>query len=113
MIHVVESSEDGDSWESATLEEFMGFCDNAPWSFTFGRQLFSQQASQYRWVILRTLQNLGVNSSQFYILWNDMCDKNLVKVAVLCQKCPLDVLREASGIKTGGKWIEMVQKYFV
>ena len=45
--------------------------------------------------IIERLKQSTIRGTDLYILWSDLCDKNLEKVAVLCEKCPIDILEDA------------------
>lgn len=47
--------------------------------------------------IIPKIEKCGIKGTDLYVLWSDLCDKNVQKVAVLCKTCPDDVLKDACG----------------
>jgi len=46
--------------------------------------------------ILQKLEEAkSIRGSNLYILWSDLCDRDLAKVETLCKKCPTAVLEDA------------------
>ena len=37
----------------------------------------------------------SIRGTNLYVLWSDLCDKNLEKVEKLCKNCPNDILVDA------------------
>lgn len=95
-----------------TRRELEALCDEGAWTYAFSGQIFTRSTEKDRQIILERLSKLDIIWEDLYILWNDLSDRNIPKMATLCQKCPPDILQQATKIKTGGAWIKMVQKYF-
>jgi hypothetical protein len=45
--------------------------------------------------IMPVLNDYGIKGTNLYVLWSDLCNKDLLSVAILCEKCPKDVLIDA------------------
>lgn len=37
----------------------------------------------------------SLRGTNIYVLWSDLCDKDMFRVAVLCASCPNDILEDA------------------
>lgn len=62
--------------------------------------------------ITQTLEKAkSIRGTNLYVLWSDLCDKDLDKVEALCKNCPLDILEDACNRQdySGRK---LVEKYF-
>ena len=49
-------------------------------------------------VPVRTLgkvQNSGIIGTDLYVLWSDLCERDIKKVIQLMDNCPLDILKDA------------------
>ena len=45
---------------------------------------------------MNKLENLkSIRGPNLYVLWSDLCDRNLSLVAKLCENCPSDILEDA------------------
>jgi hypothetical protein len=44
---------------------------------------------------LSTIENSGIVGADLYVLWSDLCGKDMNKVIKLVDKCPLDILKDA------------------
>jgi hypothetical protein len=40
-------------------------------------------------------QTKSIRGTNLYVLWSDLCDKDLNKVEILCKNCPNDILEDA------------------
>ena len=47
-------------------------------------------------IIFTKLEKLySIRGTNLYVLWSDLCDKDLEKVEKLCKDCPDDILEDA------------------
>ncbi len=61
--------------------------------------------------ILARLQLAGIVGTDMYVLWSDICEKEMEKVIHLVDNCPLQLLAEACSRQDySGK--ELVAQYF-
>lgn len=62
-------------------------------------------------VIVSTLEKLkSIRGTNLYVLWSDLCEKNMHKVEALCRHCLADILEDACGRQDySGR--ELVSKY--
>jgi len=53
-----------------------------------------------------------LRGTNLYVLWNDLCDRDMAKVATLCKLCPNDILEDACNRQdySGRKIIEKYLK---
>jgi hypothetical protein len=46
--------------------------------------------------ILSKLENAkSIRGTNLYVLWSDLCNKDLSEVALLCEKVPIEILEDA------------------
>lgn len=45
--------------------------------------------------IIPIIKEYGIKGTNLYVLWGDLCNKDLSKVAQLCKDCPKDILIDA------------------
>lgn len=45
--------------------------------------------------ILQTIIRLDIKGTDIYVMWSDLCNKDLETMFKLCTKCPPDILKEA------------------
>jgi len=62
------------------------------------------------YAILSKLQLADITGPDMYVLWSDICDKDMNKVIHLVQNCPIILLSEACS-KQDYSGREMVAKY--
>jgi len=46
-------------------------------------------------IISKLEQTKSIRGTNLYVLWSDLCDKDLNKVEMLCKNCPIDILEDA------------------
>ena len=57
------------------------------------------------------LENSGIVGADLYVLWSDICEKDMAKVIKLVDGCPLPLLKDACSRQDySGR--EMVAQYF-
>ncbi|MCC4228408.1 hypothetical protein [Zunongwangia profunda] len=55
--------------------------------------------------------NYKIRGANLYVLWSDLCDRNIEKVKQLCENCPGDILTDACSRQDySGK--ELINQYF-
>lgn len=52
----------------------------------------------------------NIRSWQLYVLWNDLCDRNLDKLIILCQNCPDAILEDACS-RQDRSGVELISEY--
>lgn len=53
----------------------------------------------------------SIRGTNLYVLWSDLCDKDISKVEILCKNCPTDILEDACSRQDySGR--ELVESYF-
>ena len=45
--------------------------------------------------IIPKIEKCGIKGTDLYVLWSDLCGKDIEKVERLCKKCPDDILTDA------------------
>ena len=67
-------------------------------------------------IIQKLEEAKSIRGTNLYVLWSDLCDKDISKVESLCQKCPTYLLEDAcsrqdySGRELIGKYLFLNQK---
>jgi len=46
-------------------------------------------------IIQKLSEAKSIRGTNAYVLWSDLCDKDIIKVLTLCNKCPTDILEDA------------------
>ncbi len=66
----------------------------------------------YQHDILTKLGQLNsIRGTNLYILWSDLCERDMNKVHDLCTRCPDDVLTDACS-RQDYSGLQLVKKYF-
>lgn len=68
-------------------------------------------ASNYYPLVEKLQQFVWLRGKYLYILWNDLCNQDDVKVGKLCRYCPEHILQEAC-FKEDRSGLPLVEKYF-
>ena len=82
-----------------------------PGAFSFLMELVTQHPEKAI-SIIDTIERTSIVGTDLYVLWSDLCNKDMNKVEKLCKNCPNDVLIDAcsrqdySGIKLVSKYLE-------
>lgn len=54
----------------------------------------------------------SIRGTNLYVLWSDLCDKDLKKVEMLCKNCPSSILEDACS-RQDYSGIKLVSEYFI
>ena len=94
-----------------SLNEVLLLSDGNPGAMDF--LMGVEQANSILGMYIRgKVVSCGIRGADLYVLWSDLCDKDMGKVSVLCDRCPDDVLIDAcSRQDCSGR--EIVRNYFV
>ena len=66
-----------------------------PGAMTFLMELNQEDPEVIESILKKLLENPSIRGTQLYVLWSDLCEKDLNKVKILCEKCPDAVLIDA------------------
>ncbi len=62
-------------------------------------------------IITKKLDQISsLRGTNIYVLWNDLCEKNMDKVKKLCENCPNDILMEACN-RQDYSGVSLIKKY--
>jgi hypothetical protein len=74
----------------------MNYAKGNPVAMTFLMELFSPENLKYSIPIAIKLEQVpSLKGTNLYVLWSDLCNKNMELVSKLCENCPNDILDDA------------------
>jgi hypothetical protein len=74
----------------------MKYANGNPGAMQFLMDLFSDENIQYSIPIAIKMEEIpSLKGTNLYVLWSDLCNKDIEKVSKLCQNCPNDILEDA------------------
>jgi hypothetical protein len=78
------------------IKLMMKYADGNPGAAVFLVELFSPENLIYAIPIVTKMEKIpSLKGTNLYVLWSDLCGKDISKVADLCTKCPNDILEDA------------------
>jgi len=78
------------------MEELTQWSQGNPGALTFLMEFLKSENTIKGIVIMDKLQKApSIRGANLYVLWSDLCDKDLDKVEQLCENCPTDILEDA------------------
>lgn len=76
--------------------EIMKYAKGNPGALTFLMELMKPEHMTTALVVMNKLDQIeSLRGTNLYVLWSDLCTKDMIKVAKLCEHCPNDVLEDA------------------
>lgn len=62
--------------------------------------------------VMTTIRRCGIKGTDIYMLWSDLCSKDVSSLSILCKNCPDEVLIDACSRQDySGR--ELVSEYFI
>ncbi len=78
------------------MNQIIQWSQGNPGAMTFLMSLMQPQNAEKGIAIIQKLEEAkSIRGTNLYVLWSDLCDKNIAKVEILCKKCPTDILQDA------------------
>lgn len=74
------------------MQQVLKLAQGNPGAMTFLMQLNNSSVPKE---IKSKIADSGIVGTDLYVLWSDLCGRNMDVVATLVDKCPLDVLKDA------------------
>lgn len=74
------------------MQTFFSLAKGNPGAMNFLMQLASPTVPIR---IVAKIENSGIVGTDLYVLFSDLCNRDMQKVITLVDKCPLDVLKDA------------------
>ena len=71
------------------------WCQGNPGALEFILQLTSVPASVGHPIIDKIANCKSIRGTNLYVLWSDICQKDMNLVSQLCEKCPNEILEDA------------------
>lgn len=75
------------------MQQLFQLSGGNPGALTFLMELMQNPVVGLK--VLPTIQEQGIKGTDLYVLWSDLCGKDLDKVVKLVENCPADVLKNA------------------
>jgi len=92
------------------MEKIIELSKGNPGAMRFLISLASPDNLLQATVIIPKLEETSIRGTDMYVLWNDLCDRDVDKVYNLCINCPIMILEDAcSRQDRSGK--ELVKEY--
>jgi hypothetical protein len=67
-----------------------------PGATVFVMETLKPENTEYALPIAAKLDKIpSLRGTNLYVLWSDLCDRDMFKVALLCELCPDDILADA------------------
>lgn len=89
----------------------MQYSQGNPGAATFLMELFNngENVSYQLPIAIKLEQCPSLKGTNLYVLWSDLCNKDMEKVSHLCQNVPNDILEDACSRQdySGRKLVEM------
>jgi len=80
----------------ATIEKIIEWSQGNLGALNFLMSLNDYESIPNRNMIFGKLERAeSIRGTNLYVLWADLCDKDLDRVSVLCADCPIDILEDA------------------
>lgn len=77
------------------MKQLIEWSEGNPGALTFLMKLTESNNLEKSIEITLKLENTSIRGTNLYVLWSDLCDKDLDKVYELCKKCPTNILEDA------------------
>ncbi|UHG93454.1 hypothetical protein [Spirosoma oryzicola] len=77
------------------MQKLISWANGNPGAMQFLIQLYNSYVSISAPIIGMLEQATTIRGTNLYVLWSDLCDKDMNKVSHLCQHCPQDILEDA------------------
>lgn len=92
------------------MKKIIKWANGNPGALTFLLELIDNKNTAKAMVIIPKLKETSIRGTNLYILWSDLCDKDMDKVYYLCINCPVNILEDACSRQDySGK--ELVKNY--
>lgn len=98
--------------DELTFKVIFEWSKGNPGALFFFRELFKPENLHLAMgIVLKLDQMPSIRGTNAYVLWSDLCHKDLKNVAILCKNCPKEILEDACSRQdySGRK---LVEKYF-
>lgn len=74
----------------------MKYAQGNPGAMQFLMELLSPAGIRYSIPIAIKIEEIPtLRGTNLYVLWSDLCNRDISKVSELCSKCPNDILEDA------------------
>lgn len=79
------------------MKEIIELCQGNPGALHFLQKLLmgSDEDLLAGSKIIPVIKEYGIKGTDLYILWSDLCDRDVKKVLMLCERCPKEILIDA------------------
>lgn len=77
------------------MKQLMEWSEGNPGALTFLMSLMADEGLAAAMVIIPILEKYNIRGTDLYILWSDLCGKDVDRVAELISNCPQDILEDA------------------
>lgn len=78
------------------MKELLEWSKGNPGALTFLMDLMDPKNLPYSMSIIPKLtESKTIRGTNLYVLWSDLCNRDIQRVAFLCERCPSDILEDA------------------
>ena len=94
------------------MQQIIEWSKGNPGAMTFLMSLFEGENAIKGITIVQKLEEAkSIRGTNLYVLWSDLCQKDISKVETLCKNCPTSILEDACSRQDfSGK--KLVAQYF-
>ena len=93
------------------MNQIIQWSQGNPGAMAFLMSIMQPENVVKRLIIFQKLEEAkSIRGTNLYVLWSDLCNRDIAKVETLCKNCPTDILEDAcSRDDYSGR--ELVSKY--
>ena len=78
------------------MNEIIQWSKGNPGALNFLMQIISPENAINGISIIKKLEEAkSIRGTNIYVLWSDLCNRDISLVKILCEKCPTDILEDA------------------
>ena len=78
------------------MNQIIQWSEGNPGALTFLMSITHPENAIKGILIIQKLEDAkSIRGTNLYVLWSDLCDKDISKVETLCKNCPTDILEDA------------------
>jgi hypothetical protein len=93
------------------MNKIIQWSQGNPGALTFLMLLQQPFNTQVFTIMLKLESAKSIRGTNLYVLWSDLCGRDMDKVEALCKNCPNDILEDACN-RQDYSGCDLVSKYF-
>lgn len=94
------------------MEKLLEYSQHNPGAMSFMVVLLQPENLVKSVSIMKKLEEAkSIRGTNLYVLWSDLCGREIEKVEILCKNCPTDILEDACS-REDWSGVKLVSEYF-